>query len=85
VTDFEHGDLFFEPDGDELVAGVEGHAEFLSIEEVEKLIAYLKGWVNERQNAAEAAYERSQEGECFRGGEAAAYASEQQEAARRLK
>ena len=29
------------------------------------------------QNMAEAAYERSQEGECFRGGEAAAYELEQ--------
>ena len=32
---------------------------------------------NARENAAEAAYERSQEGECFRGGEAAAYNAEE--------
>lgn len=31
-----------------------------------------------RDNRAEAAYERSQDGECFRGGEAAAYEAEQQ-------
>jgi len=37
------------------------------------------------ENRAEAAWERSQEGECFRGGEAASYLSEQQEQARRLK
>jgi hypothetical protein len=37
------------------------------------------------QNRAEAAWESSQEGECFRGGEAAAYEAEQQERARRLK
>lgn len=30
------------------------------------------------QNMAEAAYERSQEGECFRGGEADAYFAEEQ-------
>lgn len=33
----------------------------------------------------EMAWERSQEGECFRGGESAAYEAEQQETARRLK
>lgn len=38
-----------------------------------------------RDNRAEAAYERQQEGDCFRGVEAAAYLVEQQEAARRLK
>lgn len=38
-----------------------------------------------RDNLAEAAYERSQEGECFRGNEAAAFAAEEQERARRLK
>ena len=38
-----------------------------------------------RDNRAEAAYERQQEGECFRGGEAAAFAAELQERARRLK
>ena len=37
------------------------------------------------ENLAEAAWERSQEGECFRGGEAAAYLAEEQERARRLK
>lgn len=31
-----------------------------------------------RDNRAEAAYERSQGGECFRGGEAVAYEAEQQ-------
>jgi hypothetical protein len=34
---------------------------------------------------AESAWERMQEGECFRGGKAAAYAAEQMEKARRLK
>lgn len=39
---------------------------------------------NHEQNQAEAAYERSL-GECFRGGEYAAYIREEQAAARRLK
>jgi hypothetical protein len=34
-------------------------------------------YANWLENRAEAAWERSQEGECFRGGEAAAYEAEQ--------
>jgi hypothetical protein len=53
------------------------HYEWLDVTKAQKLIDFLKEFITCSENRAEAAYERAQEGECFRGGEAAAYDAEQ--------